>query len=59
MGPQEKMGMLAGLIRGYAIDRMKIEVPVKYHDEDLPCKYYTELQLMAINRRKNSIKDFR
>lgn len=43
-----------GMIRGYAFDKMKIEIPCKLYDEIVPRHFYNELEAIAMERRRKA-----
>ena len=44
-----------GLIKGYSIDRLELEIPANRVDDVIPRKYYKELEDLCLERRKKAL----
>lgn len=45
----------AGVIKGYSVDRLEMEIPANRVDDVIPRKYYKELEDLCLERRKKAL----
>ena len=50
-----KTSKTPGMIKGYSVNRLQIEVPASRVDDVIPRKYFKELEELCIERRKKSL----
>jgi hypothetical protein len=47
-----------GMIKGFSIDRMSIQVPASRHDENVPKRFIEEMQEIMTKRRNKLLLSY-